>query len=93
MTRSRHHSSAAALQGERHFNRTGHQDPRGLPKKEGAGVFNWGRSTDEFEVIGDTDIDANAWEEFDNYPTKRRASADSKISTVDAELFASIHQH
>ncbi|ORX97328.1 hypothetical protein K493DRAFT_314126 [Basidiobolus meristosporus CBS 931.73] len=78
MSRTKLHNSAAALHGERHFNRSGYQDPRGLPKKEGAGGFNWGRPIDELEAIKEVCM-----------PLATRR--DSKINIVDPSLFESIH--
>ncbi|ORY03199.1 hypothetical protein K493DRAFT_311824 [Basidiobolus meristosporus CBS 931.73] len=94
MTRTKSSTSFAALTGERHFNRSGYQDPRGLPKKEGAGGYNWGRPTDEIAAIGDLDAFANSypWEEYDEQPTRRRSS-EAKINTMDSKVFESLHGH
>ncbi|KAK9710048.1 hypothetical protein K7432_008681 [Basidiobolus ranarum] len=95
MTRTKPHNSTAAVAGERHFNRSGYQDPRRLPKKEGAGGFNWGRPSDELDIVGDTDAtDGYPWEEYDDeHPTRKRASSDVKLSTIDSKLFESLHNH
>ncbi|CAG8595280.1 3732_t:CDS:2 [Ambispora leptoticha] len=56
MSRSKQTSSPAVFNRDRHLQRSGLTDPRGNPKKGGAGGHNWGVITDQ----SDQDILPNA---------------------------------
>ncbi|CAG8736804.1 6397_t:CDS:2, partial [Acaulospora morrowiae] len=48
MTRTKQTPPQGASKNDRHLQRNGLTDPRGMPKKEGAGQHNWGKPVDEF---------------------------------------------
>ncbi|KAK9759398.1 hypothetical protein K7432_017696 [Basidiobolus ranarum] len=85
MTRSRRSTNPSALIQDHHISRTGYQDARGLPKKEGGGGFNWGRSTDELEDINlESLVEPQAI-------ARKRSMSDSKLHVVDSQLFDKIN--
>ncbi|CAG8512205.1 8277_t:CDS:2 [Paraglomus brasilianum] len=88
MTRSK--QSPAAMRHDRHYQRSPLGDLRGIPKKEGAGQYNWGNVT----VEAATELDEH-YELMDNFPkydlekdaeteTDRRSS---KVEVVDSNRF------
>ncbi|RHZ71239.1 hypothetical protein Glove_261g86 [Diversispora epigaea] len=72
MTRTKHPGS---IRQDRHFQRSGILDLRGLPKKKGEGQHNWGKPTDEVLELPE-DINVRTAEVYNN-----------KLRVVDSKEF------
>ncbi|CAG8622617.1 1226_t:CDS:2 [Funneliformis mosseae] len=103
MTRSKRNAKSAipAVQNkDRHLQRSGLLDARGMPKKEGGGQHNWGRPTDELAELDEH------YEYFDNMPkydkekvqnakaaeTNRDIGKLGKLQVVDPEEFETLNR-
>ncbi|CAG8514278.1 12905_t:CDS:2 [Ambispora gerdemannii] len=78
MSRRKQSSSPGVINRDRHFQRSGLNDPRGNPKKGGAGGHNWGVITDS--------SDAREHDKFPNVDNEQ-GKGYQKIQVVNPEKF------
>ncbi|RIA90239.1 hypothetical protein C1645_823647 [Glomus cerebriforme] len=100
MTRSRQSTTPHAINKDRHLQRSGIMDPRGMPKKEGGGPHNWGKPTD---VLAELDEHYEYNEEMPKYnkekvqntkaaETNRDTGRLGKIQVMKPEEFEALHR-
>ncbi|CAG8526275.1 9858_t:CDS:2 [Dentiscutata heterogama] len=97
MTRTKHSETPGALKQDRHLQRNGYTDPRGMPKKEGAGQHNWGKPIDEATVLDEHYQFNDEIPQYDKDAVFNSKAADTarefpKIKVVKPEEFKELHK-